>query len=133
VFTSSQNKNIPQTVTVEELAVLPLVLRERGSGTLEIIEKSLQQFSISLKNLNVLMYLGSTEAIKTFIKTGNGVGIVSRFAIEQELNSNTFRQINTGNIQFLRQFYFISPQGPVPSGLTKLFINFLQNHYNFKL
>jgi DNA-binding transcriptional LysR family regulator len=130
VFTSSQNTAIPNSVSNIELLKLPLVLRERGSGTLEIIENSLQQCQISPKQLNVLLFLGSTEAIKSFIKTGNGVGIVSRFAIQQELSNNIFRPINTPELEFRRQFYFISPQGPEPVGLVKLFLNFVQKHYN---
>ena len=130
VFTSAQNTTIPSSVTNDEFLKLPLVLRERGSGTLEIIEKNLQQGQINPKLLNVLLFLGSTEAIKSFIKTGNGVGIVSRFAIEQELSNNIFRLINTSSLKFNRQFYFISPQGPEPVGLVKLFLNFVQQHYN---
>ncbi len=129
-FTSAQNSIISETVSKEEFLSLPFVLRERGSGTLEIIEKRLQNHSITAKQMNVLMFLGSTEAIKSFIKTGNGVGIVSRFAIEPELDAGVFRVINCGNIKFLRQFYFISPQGPEPVGLSKLFHNFLFKHYN---
>jgi len=130
VFTSAQNTVIPSSVTNDEFINLPLVLRERGSGTLEIIEKNLQQSQISPRQLNVLLFLGSTEAIKSFIKTGNGVGIVSRFALEQELSNNIFRLINTPELKFHRQFYFISPQGPEPVGLVKLFLNFVQQHYN---
>ena len=130
VFASAQNAIIPPLVSNDEFLKLPLVLRERGSGTLEIIEKSLQHYQISPKQLNVLMFLGSTEAIKSFIKTGNGVGIVSRFAIEQELSNNIFRLINTPSLKFHRQFYFISPKGPEPVGLAKLFLNFLKKHYN---
>jgi DNA-binding transcriptional LysR family regulator len=130
VFTSSQNIVIPNAVSNEELLKLPLVLRERGSGTLEIIEKSLQQNHISPKQLNVLLFLGSTEAIKSFIKTGNGVGIISRFAIEQELSSNIFRLIDTPSLKFHRQFNFISPKGPEPVGLVKVFLDFVQKHYN---
>ena len=130
VFTSAQNTILPNSVANDEFLRLPLVLRERGSGTLEIIEKSLLQFKISPKQLNVLLFLGSTEAIKSFIKTGNGVGIVSRFAIEQELSNNIFRLINTPELKLYRQFYFISPQGPEPVGLVKLFLNFVQQHYN---
>ncbi len=130
VFTSAQNTILPNSVSNDEFLKLPLVLRERGSGTLEIIEKSLQQSQVSPKQLNVLLFLGSTEAIKSFIKTGNGVGIVSRFAIEHELSNNIFRLINTSDLKFNRQFYFISPQGPEPVGLVKLFLNFVQQHYN---
>ena len=130
VFTAAQNASIPNSVTNDEFLKLPLVLRERGSGTLEIIEKNLLQSEVSPKQLNVLLFLGSTEAIKSFIKTGNGVGIVSRFALEQELSNNIFRLINTSGLKFNRQFYFISPQGPEPVGLVKLFLNFVQQHYN---
>ena len=124
VFTSAQNTSIPNSVSNDEFIKLPLVLRERGSGTLEIIENSLQKCQISPKQLNVLLFLGSTEAIKSFIKTGNGIGIVSRFAIEQELSNHIFRLINTSSLKFNRLFYFISTQGPEPVGLVKLFRNF---------
>jgi len=130
VFTSAQNTAIPQTISVDEFTKLPLVLRERGSGTLEIIDNKLQEQKISQQQLNVLMYLGSTEAIKSFVKTGEGAGIVSRFAIEQELNSRIFRIIGVENLKFERQLYFISPKGPEPVALPKIFINFIQKRYN---
>jgi DNA-binding transcriptional LysR family regulator len=71
------------------------------------------------------MHLGSTEAIKLFIKTGDGVGIASKFAIGDELQANIFKQIKINGLEFKRQFYFISPQGSVPVGLVKQFITFL--------
>jgi DNA-binding transcriptional LysR family regulator len=125
IFTSPENKKAGDTVTASDLVKLPLVLRERGSGTLEIIELILHQFHINPGDLDVIMFLGSTEAIKSYIRTGNGVGIVSKFALEQELASGIFRKIESPEIKFFRQFYFISPKGPEPSGITKLFINFL--------
>ncbi len=129
VFTSVLNNIVPQTIGKDEFLKLPLVLRERGSGTLEIIEENLQNHHIRPKNLRVLMFLGSTEAIKSFIKTGQGVGIVSRFAIEHELAAGIFRLLQT-SLKFNRQFYFISAKGPEPVGLTKLLLNFLRKHYN---
>lgn len=130
VFTATQNRRIPETVGNDDFVKLPLVLRERGSGTLEIIERSLQNQHISTKQLNIIMFLGSTEAIKSFVKTSNGAGIVSRFAIEQELAAGIFRKVNTTGLQFKRQFYFVSPQGPEPTGLAKLFYDFLLKQYN---
>lgn len=126
VFASAQNRRIPVSVSNDEFLKLPLVLRERGSGTLEIIERNLQVQKINPKQLNIQMFLGSTEAIKSFVKTGNGAGIVSRFAIEQELSGGIFRRVETPGLQFDRQFYFVSQQGPEPTGLAKLFLNFLR-------
>ena len=53
-------------ITPEELLNLPLVLRERGSGTLDVFERALLQHNIKLASLQVLIYLGSTESIKLF-------------------------------------------------------------------
>lgn len=130
VFTSSQNKTLNSPVSKEDFIKLPLVLRERGSGTLEIIEKRLKHHQISPKQLNVLLFLGSTEAIKSYVKTGNAVGIVSKFAIEQELSNHIFRQLITPDLKFDRQFYFISPKGPEPLGLSRIFLNFVKEQYN---
>lgn len=133
IFTSAQNKVIPTAIQVDEFLKLPLVLRERGSGTLEIIQNKLQEKDVELTKMNVIMYLGSTEAIKSYIKTGEGAGIVSRFAIQHELESGLFRTIEVSALRFERQLYFISPKGPEPAGIAKTFINFIKKQYNLKL
>ncbi len=130
VFTSAKNKRLSSEIPLEKFTELPLVLRERGSGTLEIIEKCLQLHAITFQQLKIVMHLGSTEAIKLFIKTGDGVGIASKFAIGDELQANIFKQIKINGLEFKRQFYFISPQGSVPVGLVKQFITFLLRQYN---
>lgn len=133
IFTSAQNKVIPSAIQVDEFLKLPLVLRERGSGTLEIIQNKLQEKDVELSKMNVIMYLGSTEAIKSYIKTGDGAGIVSRFAIQQELESEIFRVVEMPSLKFERQLYFISPKGPEPAGIAKTFVNFIKKQYNLKL
>lgn len=58
--------NIQEEITPAELPNIPLVLRERGSGTLDVFERALSQHNLKLSSLNVLMYLGGTESIKLF-------------------------------------------------------------------
>lgn len=60
--------SLPDEITPKDLINIPLVLRERGSGTLDVIERALMQHDIKLSSLQVLMYLGSTESIKLFLK-----------------------------------------------------------------
>ena len=60
--------SLPDEITPEDLQHIPLVLRERGSGTLDVFERALLQHSIKLSSLNVLMYLGGTESIKLFLE-----------------------------------------------------------------
>jgi len=69
-------------VSLRQFCAQPLLLREQGSGTREVIEKALAQRKISLRPL---MTLGSTEAIKRAVAAGVGVAFVSRLTIQQEL------------------------------------------------
>lgn len=57
---------IGEEITPEELLHLPLVLRERGSGTLDVFERALQQHNIKLSSLQVLMYLGIRKVSSCF-------------------------------------------------------------------
>ena len=57
---------VSDEITPEDLPNIPLVLRERGSGTLDGFERSLLRHNLKLSSVNVLMYLGSTESIKLF-------------------------------------------------------------------
>ena len=61
--------SLPDEITPEDLSRIPLVLRERGSGTLDVFERALSEHNMKLSSLNVLLYLGSTESIKLFFRT----------------------------------------------------------------
>jgi DNA-binding transcriptional LysR family regulator len=51
-----------------DLQQVPLVLRERGSGTLEVIEQALKGVGIEPDQLNIVLHLGSTEQLKIFCR-----------------------------------------------------------------
>lgn len=52
-----------ESLTPEQLLSTPLVLRENGSGTLEVISAALAAKGIRLSQLDVVMRLGTTEGI----------------------------------------------------------------------
>ena len=122
---------IGEEITPEELLHLPLVLRERGSGTLDVFERALQQHNIKLSSLQVLMYLGSTESIKLFLEHTDCLGIVSIRSITRELYSGQLRVVEIKDMPMLRDFSFAQPQGQ-ESGLAQVFMQFAM-HYNNKL
>ena len=83
------------------------MLREHGSGTLEAIEKALHQQHITLGELNVSIYLGSTEAIKLFVKETDCLCILSKYAVTTELQNGTLRALQVENLCFKRQLCFV--------------------------
>ena len=122
---------VQDEITPEELPDIPLVLRERGSGTLDVFERALSQHNMKLSSLHVLMYLGSTESIKLFLEHTDCLGIVSVRSITRELYSGQLRVVEIKGMPMLRDFSFAQPQGQ-ESGLAQVFMQFAM-HNNHKL
>lgn len=112
------------SLSLQEFCRAPLVLREHGSGTLEAIEKALHQQHITLGELNVSIYLGSTEAIKLFVKETDCLCILSKYAVTTELQNGTLRALQVENLCFKRQLCFVQAPGP-QSPLVNRFIDFV--------
>lgn len=118
-------------ISLEEFRQTPLVLRERGSGTLDVLETALQKYNIKLSGLNVRMYLGSTESIKLFLEHTDCMGIVSVRSISRELYSGKFKIVDIDGLSMPREFDFVQGQGQ-EGGLERLFIQFA-SHYKERL
>lgn len=118
---------LTEEIMPEELLNIPLVLRERGSGTLDVFEKALQEHDMKLSSLRVLMYLGSTESIKLFLEHTECMGIVSIRSVSKELYAGKLRVVEIKGMPMLREFSFVQLQGQ-ESGLSQEFIQFTSLH-----
>lgn len=127
VIRTGSSLSVEEEITPEELVKMPLVLRERGSGTLDVFERALQQHNIKLSSLQVLMYLGSTESIKLFLEHTDCLGIVSVRSITRELYSGKLRVVEIKGMPMNRDFSFAQPQGQ-ESGLAQIFMQFAMHH-----
>lgn len=116
---------------LDDLYHIPLVLRERGSGTLDVVVAALQAHHIKLTDLPVRMYLGSTESIKLFLENSDCLGILSVRSISRELFSGRFKVLDIKGLSMHREFDFIQLQGQ-DNGLPALFMDFA-SRYNQKL
>lgn len=116
---------IADEITPEQLATFPLVLRERGSGTLDVFERAILRHNIKLSFLHVLMYLGSTESIKLFLEHTDCLGIVSIRSVSRELYAGRLRVVDVKGLEMKREFNFAQLQGQ-ESGLSQVFMQFTQ-------
>ena len=87
-----------------ELAAAPWILREKGSGVRQTSESLLLPH---LGNLNVILELGSGEAIREAIRLGIGITCASRRAVQRELESGEFATIPVPGIKLERHFYIV--------------------------
>jgi DNA-binding transcriptional LysR family regulator len=124
LISSIRNKLIKKDVIKpEELKNYALLLREPGSGTLEVIAHALKPHGIKLSDLQIEMQLGSTESIKAYLLQSNCLAFISIHAILKELKNNECRIIDVKGLSITRPFYFIQPHGHKES-LAELFIRF---------
>lgn len=115
------------TITKDDLLRIPIVLREQGSGTLEVIKQTLAQQNVSFENLNTLIHLGSTESIKNFLQDFDGLAIVSEKAVQNELYMKTLVRLKVLGFTIPRKFRLAYKQGH-KSQQVELFENFLSNY-----
>ena len=115
-----------KSIPCSEIAAAPLLMRERGSGTRRVVELALAQKGVKAKSLRIVMELDSTEAIKSAVEAGLGVGFVSRWAIAKDLRlDHTFKIVEVEGLSIERQFLVAYASGPEPQGLALEFRRFL--------
>jgi DNA-binding transcriptional LysR family regulator len=113
-------------IAPQELAGAPLLMRERGSGTRHIVELALERQHIRRSALKVVMELDSTEAIKSAVEAGLGVGFVSRWAIAKDARfGSAFRMVEIKGVRFRRHFVLVSRKASELSGPAAEFRNYV--------
>jgi len=117
-------------IQLDELLTVPFLLREPGSGTLEVIAHALKPLNIKLSQLNIEMQLGSTESIKSYLLHSDCMAFLSIYSILKELKSQEMSIIDVKGLSIERSFHFIQSYGEVEA-LPDLFMKFA-SRYNFK-
>lgn len=114
-------------ILIDELVALPFILREQGSGTRKITEDRLKEAGINLSELNVVMELGSTEAVKEAVEAGFGATIISKWAVQKELKLGTLVAVKVKEVSLVRKFYVIYNKNKFQTPVVKEFISFLSS------
>jgi LysR family transcriptional regulator, transcriptional activator of the cysJI operon len=107
----------------EELLRIPLLLREPGSGSLEVLAHSLKGIGIKLSALKKEMQLNSTEIIKSYLLNAPVMAFLSVHAIAKELRNKECCVIEVKGLHIERNFYFARLQGDTQA-LPELFMKF---------
>ncbi|MBB5172586.1 selenium metabolism-associated LysR family transcriptional regulator [Texcoconibacillus texcoconensis] len=114
-----------QEVKLTELRSLPIVLRERGSGTRTVAHQHLGEHDVHPDSLNVVLELGSTESVKTAVEAGLGVSILSKSAIRKELDAGLFKTYPIENVELKRSFYVVYKKKKTLSLISQKFTSLI--------
>ncbi|MEU3748772.1 MULTISPECIES: LysR family transcriptional regulator [Streptomyces] len=96
-----------------ELAATPLILRERGSGTRQVLDAALAGHGGLSEPL---LELASTTAVKGAAVSGAGPAVLSELAISEELASRRLVAIPVEGVLLRRDLRAVWPAGHRPTG-----------------
>ena len=129
LVTNAKNNSFKNgVITTEILQELPIIGREMGSGTRDIIYNVLNDFNI--KRLNNVVTLNSTEAIKNYLYFSDNYAFISIHAVSEDLINNKLKIIDVKGFAIERWFYFVSRTG-YQSNVISYFEQFIKFNYNF--
>ncbi|TAN48049.1 MAG: LysR family transcriptional regulator [Betaproteobacteria bacterium] len=112
-----------KSATPKQLVQYPFISREAGSGTREVIDQYLQTSGVAPDSLNVVMELGSPEALKGLVATGLGFTILSRAAVVKETRLGQLVRVPLAP-RLIRNFSVVYPKEKFRSRLVNTFVQF---------
>lgn len=120
-------------ISMLEIIKEPIIFREEGSGTRQIIEKYLSSHGISIQNMKITTVLGSTVAIKEAVESGLGISIVSRWSVRKERKYDTLKLLSIKEEKIMRNFSLIFSKNTVPTHAVDEFLSYLRSYQADKL
>ncbi|HKU39783.1 MAG TPA: LysR family transcriptional regulator [Polyangiales bacterium] len=93
-----------KTLSDDDLREASWIVREHGSGTRQAFDHALHGI---LPELSIVLELQHTEAIKSAVQTGLGLGCLSRIAVAEAFRHGTLKECRVPQRDFKRHFYFV--------------------------
>jgi DNA-binding transcriptional LysR family regulator len=115
----ARRRDVLPTLLVEQ----PLLVREEGSATRRVTERSLASAGVKY---TVRMELGHTEAIKQAVIAGLGVAFVSVYAISGEVTTGRLAALRLRGLPIRRHFHVIHNEGRALGASARAFLQHLE-------
>ncbi len=85
----------------------PLIIRETGSGTREILERHLASLNSSIHDFKQIIEVGSIYAIKQLVQKSVGITFLYEAAVIDEMNQGVLQKINIDDFQANHPFTMV--------------------------
>jgi DNA-binding transcriptional LysR family regulator len=113
-------------IALADLLAQPLIQREPGSGSRRCLERSLERLGVEPAELNVVLELGSTEAIKEAVARRVGLAVLSRRAVAKEVKARQLKAVHVAGLTLDRDIFLVRYRRkplPAPARLFLALVN----------
>jgi DNA-binding transcriptional LysR family regulator len=107
----------------------PIVKCEETTGTCETVAEGLKQHNITMDNLNIVMELGSTEAVAMSVERGVGIAFVSEMVAARGLALGRLKKVEVEGMDLRRKIYMARHIGFPFTRAQSLFWDFVKSQY----
>ena len=104
---SPANQIAAKNNSLQDLLNQNLILRERGSGTRDILEQALYNQNLSTKDFRRNIEIGNMNAIKELCHQDIGITFMYREAVKKEISQGYLKEIPVKNFNVSHPFNFV--------------------------
>ncbi len=115
-------------VSPKDMVDTPFILREPESGTRKVFQRILEKDGLKENDLQIVAEIGSTAAVKEAIKAGIGISVLSKRAVQDDVQCGRLTTIVVKGFDMHRPFYLIQRKNRELSPVTQAFVNYLQDN-----
>ncbi|PAQ07661.1 LysR family transcriptional regulator [Mesorhizobium temperatum] len=120
-----------KSLSLHELLASQFIIREKGSGTRNLMEGYFRDRGIDVSALSVSTMMGSTDAVKASVASSDGIAMVSKLSLGGPGNEDlTILDVDTG--PFFRSFYIVRLRDSYLRRVLDHFVRALRTSNSFR-
>jgi DNA-binding transcriptional LysR family regulator len=112
-------------IQAKALQGVKMIVREDGSGTRLVSEARLRELGFEIGPDQVAAVLGNSQAVRSALKGGVGVSIISRMAVEEDFECGALCPVEIRGFACTRDFYSVVHKARSLSPLGRTFLEFI--------
>ena len=134
ILVTAENHEITkkQRVMLEDLLDEKLIVREKGSGSREILERGLAERNRSLESFREIIEMGNVNVMKRMTMEGVGISLMYRDAALEELKQRHLVEVPVENLKMEREFNFVQIRSETIPVEYQQFLNYFTEKMQLK-
>lgn len=117
-------------ITFDMLLNQNFIVREKGSATLQTFEDFMTENNIDISDLKVKVQAEDNEIVKNFAINHMGIAVISKIAVEKEIQEGILHQIQVDGLEIKRQLYYVYHKDRYYTKIEDKFREYIINKYD---
>lgn len=118
-----------ENADVYRLMKEPIILRENNSGTRKEATLFLERMNVDPSTLNIVAQMNDQEMIKSSIKKGLGISIMSGYSVAEEEKNGSLLVFHLGELSSYRNLYIVYEKKKTLPKHIEQFVNLVCNMF----